>query len=41
MGVSAQILQLKVGRLEQLVHLKNVRIDDLSRRLREAQCQQR
>ncbi|XP_075566001.1 sperm flagellar protein 1 [Pelecanus crispus] len=36
-----QILQLKVGRLEQLLHLKNVRIDDLSRRLQEAQCQQR
>uniref|UniRef100_A0A8C3PT59 Sperm flagellar 1 n=1 Tax=Calidris pygmaea TaxID=425635 RepID=A0A8C3PT59_9CHAR len=36
-----QILQLKVGRLEQLLHLKNVRIDDLSRRLQEAQCKQR
>ncbi|XP_005239607.2 sperm flagellar protein 1 [Falco peregrinus] len=36
-----QILQLKVGRLEQLLRLKNVRIDDLSRRLQEAQCQQR
>uniref|UniRef100_A0A8D0G1J7 Sperm flagellar 1 n=1 Tax=Strix occidentalis caurina TaxID=311401 RepID=A0A8D0G1J7_STROC len=36
-----QILQLKVGRLEQLLHLKNVRIDDLSRRLREAQSPQR
>ncbi|XP_065490971.1 sperm flagellar protein 1 [Caloenas nicobarica] len=36
-----QILQLKVGRLEQLLHLKNVRIDDLSRRLRDAQCHQR
>ncbi|XP_074445056.1 sperm flagellar protein 1 isoform X1 [Larus michahellis] len=36
-----QILQLKVGRLEQLLHLKNVRIDDLSRRLQEAQCPQR
>ncbi|KAF1638420.1 Sperm flagellar protein 1, partial [Eudyptes filholi] len=36
-----QILQLKVGRLEQLLHLKNVRIDDLSRRLQEAQCRQR
>ncbi|KAM6205677.1 sperm flagellar protein 1 [Sarcoramphus papa] len=36
-----QILQLKVGRLEQLLHLKNVRIDDLSRRLQEARCPQR
>ncbi|KAM9295434.1 sperm flagellar protein 1 [Morus bassanus] len=36
-----QILQLKVGRLEQLLHLKNVRIDDLSQRLQEAQRQQR
>ncbi|XP_064304843.1 sperm flagellar protein 1 [Phalacrocorax carbo] len=36
-----QILQLKVGRLEQLLHLKNMRIDDLSRRLQEAQRQQR
>ncbi|XP_074677820.1 sperm flagellar protein 1 [Strix aluco] len=36
-----QILQLKVGRLEQLLRLKNVRIDDLSRRLREAQSPQR
>ncbi|KAM6401028.1 LOW QUALITY PROTEIN: sperm flagellar protein 1 [Pluvialis apricaria] len=35
-----QILQLKVG-MEQLLHLKNVRIDDLSRALQEAQCQQR
>ncbi|XP_064007875.1 sperm flagellar protein 1 isoform X2 [Pogoniulus pusillus] len=32
-----QILQLKVARLEQLLQLKNVRIDDLSRRL-QAQC---
>lgn len=39
-GVSAQILQLKVGRLEQLLHLKNVRIDDLSRRLQQAQSHQ-
>nr|XP_021136733.1 sperm flagellar protein 1 [Columba livia] len=38
---AAQILQLKVGRLEQLLHLKNVRIDDLSRRLRDAQGQLR
>ncbi|KAM6429714.1 LOW QUALITY PROTEIN: sperm flagellar protein 1 [Rhynochetos jubatus] len=36
-----QILQLKVGRLEQLLRLKNVRIDDLSRRLQEAQRQRR
>ncbi|XP_066488837.1 sperm flagellar protein 1 [Tiliqua scincoides] len=28
-----QILQMKVRRLEHLLHLKNVRIDDLSRRL--------
>ncbi|XP_010132580.1 PREDICTED: sperm flagellar protein 1, partial [Buceros rhinoceros silvestris] len=35
-----QILQLKVGRLEQLLHLKNVRIDDLSRRLQQAQSHQ-
>ncbi|XP_075042912.1 sperm flagellar protein 1 [Mixophyes fleayi] len=32
-----QILQAKLRRLEQLVHLKNVRIDDLSRRLQEAE----
>ncbi|XP_030348220.1 sperm flagellar protein 1 [Strigops habroptila] len=32
-----QILQLKVWRLEELLRLKNVRIDDLSRLLREAQ----
>ncbi|XP_065519062.1 sperm flagellar protein 1 isoform X2 [Lathamus discolor] len=32
-----QILQLKVRRLEELLRLKNVRIDDLSRLLREAQ----
>ncbi|XP_054028078.1 sperm flagellar protein 1 [Dryobates pubescens] len=35
-----QILQLKVARLEQLLQLKNVRIDDLSRRLQQAQCHQ-
>ncbi|KAM6345506.1 sperm flagellar protein 1 [Podargus strigoides] len=34
-----QILQWKVGRLERLLHLKNLRIDDLSRCLQEAQCQ--
>ncbi|XP_061222932.1 sperm flagellar protein 1 [Neopsephotus bourkii] len=32
-----QILQLKVRRLEELLRLKDVRIDDLSRLLREAQ----
>uniref|UniRef100_A0A8B9IXR7 Sperm flagellar 1 n=1 Tax=Amazona collaria TaxID=241587 RepID=A0A8B9IXR7_9PSIT len=32
-----QILQLKVCRLEELLRLKNVRIDDLSRLLQEAQ----
>ncbi|KAM9028284.1 sperm flagellar protein 1 [Guaruba guarouba] len=32
-----QILQLKVWRLEELLRLKNVRIDDLSRLLQEAQ----
>ncbi|XP_069712690.1 sperm flagellar protein 1 [Phaenicophaeus curvirostris] len=36
-----QILQLHVKRLEKLLQLKNVRIDDLSRRLQEAQSQQR
>ncbi|XP_053921707.1 sperm flagellar protein 1 isoform X1 [Cuculus canorus] len=35
-----QILQLHVKRLEKLLQLKNVRIDDLSRRLQEAQSQQ-
>ncbi|NXG39482.1 SPEF1 protein, partial [Dromaius novaehollandiae] len=34
-----QILQMKVRRLEQLVHLKNIRIDDLSQRLQQAECQ--
>ncbi|KAJ1213265.1 hypothetical protein NDU88_000903 [Pleurodeles waltl] len=34
---SLQILQAKVRRLEQLLHLKNVRIDDLTRRLQEAE----
>ncbi|XP_077334240.1 sperm flagellar protein 1 [Lithobates pipiens] len=32
-----QILQAKLRRLEQLVHLKNVRIDDLTRRMQEAE----
>uniref|UniRef100_A0A670YYV2 Sperm flagellar protein 1 n=1 Tax=Pseudonaja textilis TaxID=8673 RepID=A0A670YYV2_PSETE len=31
-----QILQMKIRRLEHLLHLKNVRIDDLSRRLQQA-----
>ncbi|XP_066041230.1 sperm flagellar protein 1-like [Chamaea fasciata] len=34
-----QILQAKVGRLEQLLLLKNLRIDDLSRRLQQLQGQ--
>lgn len=33
---SVQVLQAKVRRLEQLLHLKNVRIDDLTRQLQEA-----
>ncbi|KAM4053902.1 sperm flagellar protein 1 [Anomaloglossus baeobatrachus] len=33
---TVQILQAKLRRMEQLLHLKNVRIDDLSRRLQEA-----
>lgn len=32
-----QILQLKIRRLEHLLHLKNVRIDNLSRKLQEAE----
>ncbi|XP_068800032.1 sperm flagellar protein 1 isoform X2 [Struthio camelus] len=36
-----QILQMKVRRLEQLVHLKNIRIDDLSQRLQEAEHKQK
>ncbi|XP_044132907.1 sperm flagellar protein 1 [Bufo gargarizans] len=32
-----QILQAKLRRMEQLLHLKNVRIDDLSRRLQDAE----
>ncbi|XP_053114192.1 sperm flagellar protein 1 isoform X2 [Hemicordylus capensis] len=34
---TVQILQMKVRRLEHLLHLKNVRIDDLSRRLQQAE----
>lgn len=34
---TVQILQAKLRRMEQLLHLKNVRIDDLSRRLQEAE----
>ncbi|KAM4807609.1 sperm flagellar protein 1 [Rhinophrynus dorsalis] len=34
---NVQILQAKLRRLEQLLHLKNVRIDDLTRRLQEAE----
>ncbi|KAM7052495.1 sperm flagellar protein 1 [Acridotheres tristis] len=36
-----QILQAKVGRLEQLLLLKNLRIDDLSRQLQQLQGQRR
>ncbi|XP_041283544.1 sperm flagellar protein 1 [Onychostruthus taczanowskii] len=36
-----QILQAKVGRLEQLLLLKNLRIDELSRRLQQLQGQRR
>uniref|UniRef100_A0A8B9PMY0 SPEF1 protein n=1 Tax=Apteryx owenii TaxID=8824 RepID=A0A8B9PMY0_APTOW len=36
-----QILQVKVRRLEQLVHLKNIQIDDLSQRLQEAEHKQK
>ncbi|XP_059577386.1 sperm flagellar protein 1 isoform X1 [Alligator mississippiensis] len=32
---TVQILQMKVRRLEQLVHLKDIRIDDLTRRLQQ------
>ncbi|XP_063781435.1 sperm flagellar protein 1 [Pseudophryne corroboree] len=32
-----QVLQAKLKRMEQLLHLKNVRIDDLTRRLQEAE----
>ncbi|XP_020856853.1 sperm flagellar protein 1 isoform X2 [Phascolarctos cinereus] len=34
---TVQVLQMKVRRLEHLLQLKNVRIDDLSRRLQQAQ----
>uniref|UniRef100_A0A8D0CDP8 Sperm flagellar protein 1 n=1 Tax=Salvator merianae TaxID=96440 RepID=A0A8D0CDP8_SALMN len=34
---AVQILQMKVRRLEHLLHLKNVRIDDLTRRLQQAE----
>ncbi|XP_075428878.1 sperm flagellar protein 1 isoform X1 [Ascaphus truei] len=34
---SVQILQVKMHRLEHLLHLKNVRIDDLTRRLQQAE----
>ncbi|KAM8940007.1 sperm flagellar protein 1 [Pelodytes ibericus] len=34
---SLQILQVKLRRMDQLLHLKNVRIDDLTRRLQEAE----
>ncbi|XP_035181865.1 sperm flagellar protein 1 [Oxyura jamaicensis] len=36
---TVQLLQLKVRRLEQLLRLKDTRIDDLSRRLQQAQRQ--
>uniref|UniRef100_A0A8C9DL82 Sperm flagellar protein 1 n=1 Tax=Prolemur simus TaxID=1328070 RepID=A0A8C9DL82_PROSS len=38
---TVQVLQMKVRRLEHLLQLKNVRIDDLSRRLQQAQRKQR
>lgn len=38
---STQVLQMKVKRLEHLLQLKNVRIDDLSRRLQQAERKQR
>lgn len=38
---TVQVLQMKVRRLEHLLQLKNVRIDDLSRRLHEAERKQR
>lgn len=38
---AAQVLQMKVRRLEHLLQLKNVRIDDLSRRLQQAERKQR
>ncbi|XP_070612919.1 sperm flagellar protein 1 [Erythrolamprus reginae] len=36
-----QILQMKIRRLEHLLHLKNVRIDDLSRRLQQAEAKRK
>lgn len=36
-----QVLQMKVRRLEHLLQLKNVRIEDLSRRLQQAERKQR
>uniref|UniRef100_A0A8B9C3R5 SPEF1 protein n=1 Tax=Anser brachyrhynchus TaxID=132585 RepID=A0A8B9C3R5_9AVES len=38
---TVQLLQMKVRRLEQLLRLKDTRIDDLSRRLQQAQRQPR
>lgn len=38
---AAQVLQMKVRRLEHLLQLKNVRIEDLSRRLQQAERKQR
>ncbi|XP_015858521.2 sperm flagellar protein 1 isoform X1 [Peromyscus maniculatus bairdii] len=38
---TVQVLQMKVKRLEHLLQLKNVRIDDLSRRLQQAERKQR
>ncbi|XP_074847737.1 sperm flagellar protein 1 isoform X1 [Carettochelys insculpta] len=36
-----QILQMKVRRLEHLLHLKNIRIDDLTRRLQQMEQKQK
>lgn len=38
---TVQVLQMKVKRLEHLLQLKNVRIEDLSRRLQQAERKQR
>ncbi|XP_040837152.1 sperm flagellar protein 1 [Ochotona curzoniae] len=38
---TVQVLQMKVRRLEHLLQLKNVRIEDLSRRLQQAERKQR
>uniref|UniRef100_A0A674K6T6 Sperm flagellar protein 1 n=1 Tax=Terrapene triunguis TaxID=2587831 RepID=A0A674K6T6_9SAUR len=38
---TVQILQMKVRRLEHLLHLKNVRIDDLTRRLQQVEQKQK